>query len=124
MKEILLITGNKNKLEEWLRLVPAEIELKSIDIDLEELQSDDPIEVVTAKAHKAFEVADKPVIVEDISASMDSLNGLPGPFVKFFVKRMGPDTLWQLAHQQETRRPCRAWPPTLTAKLFLQRGVM
>jgi non-canonical purine NTP pyrophosphatase (RdgB/HAM1 family) len=76
--------------------------LESIDLDLDELQSDDPIEVVTDKVRRAYEVINRPLIVEDISAGLDSLNGLPGPFIKYFIKRMGADTLWQLASRQET----------------------
>lgn len=101
MKEILLVTGNKNKLEEWQRLVPIEIKLESVDVDLVEIQSDDPEEIVNDKVQRAYEIVGKPVIVEDISAGLESLNGLPGPFVKFFMKRIGSDALWVLANKQE-----------------------
>lgn len=101
MREILLVTGNKHKLEEWQRLVPPEINLESIDIDLEEIQSDSPEEIVTDKVRRAYKTVGKPVIVEDISAGLESLDGLPGPFVKFFIKRIGSDALWLLANQQE-----------------------
>ena len=100
MREILLVTGNANKLREWQRLMPVDVRLESIDIDLPEIQSDDPLEIVGDKAKRAYEVAGKPVVVEDVAASLEHLNGLPGPFIKFFMKRLGPDALYQLAEYE------------------------
>jgi len=34
---------------------------------------------------QAYEIAQKPVLVEDVSLAFTALNGLPGPFIKFFV---------------------------------------
>lgn len=102
MREILLVTGNANKLREWQRQMPADISLSTIDIDLPEIQSDDSEEIVADKARRAYEAAGKPVVVEDVSASLAHLNGLPGPFIKFFMKRLGHDALYQLAaHEGE-----------------------
>ena len=102
MREILLVTGNANKLREWQRQMPADVFLSSIDIDLPEIQSDDSEAIVADKARRAYEVAGKPVVVEDVSASLAHLNGLPGPFIKFFMKRLGHDALHQLAtHEGE-----------------------
>ena len=102
MRKILLVTGNKNKLREWQRQMPVDVILESIDIDLPEIQSDDSEEIVADKAKRAYEVAGVPVVVEDVSASLSHLNGLPGPFIKFFMKRLGNDALYQLAtHEGE-----------------------
>ena len=38
-----------------------------------------------------------PVIVDDVSAGIDSLNGLPGTFIKFFEEKLGSGALWKLA---------------------------
>ena len=97
MRKILFVTGNENKLREWQRQMPADVILESIDIDLPEIQSDDPEEIVADKAKRAYEVAGMPVVVEDVSAELEHLNGLPGPFIKFFMKRLGNDALHQLA---------------------------
>lgn len=101
MSEILLVTGNAHKLKEWQSSMPSEITLNSVDIDLPELQSDDPIEIVTDKAKRAYDVVGKPVIVEDVSAGLVELGGLPGPFIKFFMKKLGQSALYQLAGQRE-----------------------
>ncbi|MGV9001515.1 MAG: non-canonical purine NTP pyrophosphatase [Candidatus Saccharimonadaceae bacterium] len=104
MNEILLVTGNAHKLREWQQSMPPEITLNSVDIDVAELQSDDPLEIVTDKARRAYALVAKPVIVEDVSAGLVALGGLPGPFIKFFMKKLGQDALYQLAGQKEGTR--------------------
>lgn len=88
-----LVTGNQGKLNEWKRLTPGSFNIDAVDIDLDEIQSLDLEEIITHKAKQAYEVIKKPVIVEDISAGISSLNGLPGPFIKFFIKSLGDDAL-------------------------------
>jgi inosine triphosphate pyrophosphatase len=94
---VTLVTGNKGKLVEWQRLFPAEIKLEAVDVDLDEIQSLDLVAIVTDKARRAFEVVGNPVIVEDVSAGLDKLHGLPGPFIKYFEIALGLDALFQLA---------------------------
>jgi len=97
MKDIFLVTGNAHKLAEWRRLLPDDIHIESVDIDLPEIQSINPEEIVADKAKRAYEVVGKPVVVEDVSAGLSKLGGLPGPFVKFFIKTLGQDALHILA---------------------------
>lgn len=101
MKEIFLVTGNENKLREWQAIFPTGgVELKSVDIDLTEIQSDDPEEIVADKAKRAYAAVGKPVIVEDVDAGLEKLGGLPGPFIKFFNKKLGKDALYKLAGKE------------------------
>jgi inosine triphosphate pyrophosphatase len=100
MNKIFLVTGNANKLEEWRRHLPTDIEIDSVDVDLTEIQSSNPEEIVADKAKRAYEATGKPVVVEDVSAGIEKLNGLPGPFVKFFIKGLGEDALFTLAGQE------------------------
>lgn len=97
MHKIFLVTGNANKLEEWRRQLPSDIEIDSVDVDLPEIQSIDPEEIMADKAKRAYEATGNPVVVEDVSAGLEKLGGLPGPFVKFFIKKLGDDVLYQLA---------------------------
>jgi non-canonical purine NTP pyrophosphatase (RdgB/HAM1 family) len=100
MQTITLVTGSKGKLAEWQRLFPSELKLESIDVDLDEIQSLDLRAIITDKAKRAHEKVGKPVIVDDISAGIDELNGLPGPFVKFFEKSLGRGALYKLANRE------------------------
>lgn len=97
MKDLFLVTGNAGKLREWKRLLPARIPLKTVGEDLPEIQSIDLEEIVRDKARRAFSVVGKPVVVEDISAGLEELNGLPGPFIKDFEKKLGLDALHKMA---------------------------
>lgn len=101
MNKILLVTGSAHKLEEWQRLMPPEITLDSVNLDLDELQSDDPMVIATDKAKRAYQEVGQPVIIEDVSAGLVELEGLPGPFIKFFIKRLGQDALYQLAGRKD-----------------------
>jgi inosine triphosphate pyrophosphatase len=100
MNKIFLVTGNAHKLEEWRRQLPSDIQIESVDIDLPEIQSIDPEEIVADKAKRAYEATGKPVVVEDVSVGLAKLNGLPGPFVKFFIKALGEDALYILAGKE------------------------
>ncbi len=91
-----LITGNMGKLRELQAVLPAALNLVHKDVDLDEIQSLDPREIVAHKVRQAYEIVGEPVIVEDVSAELASLNGLPGPFVKFFMKKLGNDALYQI----------------------------
>lgn len=101
MQTVTLVTGNAGKLAEWQRLMPSEFALVSEDVDLDEIQTLDMDELIRDKAQRAFAVIGTPVIVEDIAAGLDNLGGLPGPFIKFFEKKLGYDALFQLTHGNE-----------------------
>lgn len=101
MNHLYLVTGNPHKLKEWQQIIPKDIAMDIADIDLEEIHSDDAEEIVRDKARRAYEVVGKPVVVEDVSAGLEKLDGLPGPFIKFFNKRLGGDALYKLAGNKE-----------------------
>lgn len=100
MQTITLVTGNPGKLAEWQRLFPAEFKLEAADVDLDEIQSLDLDAIAIDKAKRAFEQLGKPVMVEDVAAGLDSMGGLPGPFIKYFEKAMGKDALYKLTRAE------------------------
>lgn len=97
---LTLVTGNKGKLMEWQRLVPVSIQLEAIDVDLDEIQSLRLEEILLDKVKRAYNQVRRPVIVEDLAIGIHSMNGLPGPFIKFFVKQLGNDCLIRLAGRE------------------------
>ncbi len=78
------ITGNQNKVNYLSTTVG--IDLPHQKIDLDEIQSVDPLVVVEHKAKQAYAILKTPVLIEDTSLSFNALDGLPGTFVKFFVE--------------------------------------
>lgn len=99
MAIITLVTGNQNKALEYESLLPAGSDtlFKTQKLDLPEIQSLEPEEIVADKLKRAYNIVQAPVIVEDVSAGLESLNGLPGPFIKFFEEKLGATALLQLA---------------------------
>lgn len=91
-----IVTGNKGKLEEFKRLIPSDIAYDHQAIELDEIQSMDNTVIITAKVKAAYAVLQKPVLVEDVTAGLDELGGLPGPFIKFFEQQLGLDALFKL----------------------------
>jgi non-canonical purine NTP pyrophosphatase (RdgB/HAM1 family) len=95
MPPIYVVTGNPHKLASFERHL-KDYSFKSMDIDLPEIQSSDTQVIITDKVTRAYEEVGKPVLVEDVAVALDALNGMPGPFIKFFEERMGPDAIYQL----------------------------
>lgn len=86
------ITGNKNKLGEVKAILEPTIEVRSQELDLIEVQG--TLEEVTiAKCKSAAEQIGGPVLVEDTCLCFDALKGLPGPYIKWFMKDLGHEGL-------------------------------
>lgn len=90
------ITSNKFKFAEVKLLLPDIVQLS---IDLPEIQDIDPQKIIAAKLQAAFNHHDGPFIVEDTSLYLDALNGLPGPFSKWFEKALGDQKLADICQQ-------------------------
>ncbi len=91
---LYFITGNKNKLAEVQSVLP---DIEQLDIDLPEIQALDAHEIIKAKLVAAREHHQGNFIVEDNSLYLDGLNGLPGPFIKWFLKTVGNVGLYEMA---------------------------
>jgi inosine triphosphate pyrophosphatase len=94
MKKILFITGNLNKLIEARLLLP-EFQIDNYSIKLPETQGTRK-EIIVNKAKYASKVLKRPLIVEDTSLCFTALNGLPGPYIKDFLKNIGNTKLHRI----------------------------
>ncbi|KAK7047444.1 nucleoside triphosphate pyrophosphohydrolase ham1 [Paramarasmius palmivorus] len=102
------VTGNANKLKEVKEILsdgphPVEIDAQSLDID--EIQGSTQ-EVAIAKCRKAAELLNGPCITEDTALCFEALNGLPGPYIKYFLKELGHEGLNNLLVGFSTKK---AW---------------
>lgn len=86
MTDIVFITGNQSKADYLAKYLGFPVQHRKLDLD--EIQSLDLSEIVTHKVKQAYQIVGQPVLVEDVSLEFDSLHGLPGPFIKFFVENM------------------------------------
>ena len=90
---IKFITGNNKKFAE-LQAVLAPIEIEMMSVDLVEIQSLDPHEIIKHKLSEAFKHHSGKFIVEDSAMYMEALGGkLPGPLIKWFNETVGTDGL-------------------------------
>lgn len=106
MKPVTFITGNLNKVKYLEKYLGHPI--KHVKIDLDEIQSLDPREVVEHKVRQAFEIIKEPVLVEDGSLSFEALGGLPGPFIRFFVDNVPYETMCRMVDGMSRKATARA----------------
>ena len=88
------VTSNSVKFHEASLILDG---LEWLDLDLEEVQSLDPKEIIRKKLGQAFKYKKGQFIVEDVSFSLDCLGGLPGPLIKWFLKSIGTAGLFDIA---------------------------
>jgi inosine triphosphate pyrophosphatase len=92
------ITSSENKLQELALTLGANHEVDRLDVDLPEIQSLNPKEIIEEKLKVAQTLfPNETIVVEDTSFEIDALDGLPGTFIKFFIKRVGLQKIHTMA---------------------------
>lgn len=96
-KPIVFVTGNAKKLEEVLAILGKQFprKLTNKKIDLPEYQGEID-EISKLKCKSAVEIIKGPVIVEDTCLCFNAMKGLPGPYIKWFQDKLGPDGLYDM----------------------------
>jgi len=94
---LYFITGNKNKFEEAEAILG--IEMQQLNIDLPEIQDMDARKVVKAKLTEATAHHKGEFIVDDVSVELEALNGLPGPFIKWFLQALGDRGIYEVVEK-------------------------
>ncbi|MFZ1249653.1 MAG: non-canonical purine NTP pyrophosphatase [Candidatus Saccharimonadales bacterium] len=103
MSSITFISSNQEKVDNLSRLL--QVQLVHKNVELMELQSVNMEEIIRHKAEQAYEVMHSPVLVDDATMWIDELHGLPGPFIKFFVKaKNGAENLCRMTDGLTSRR--------------------
>lgn len=103
--KLFYVTGNESKYRNACEfMAPLGIELEHHPLTLAELQSEDPVEVATAKAMAAWDILQEPLFVNDASWRIPSLGGFPGPFMKYVNRWFQPHDFLNLMRDKEDRR--------------------
>ncbi|KAK6541582.1 nucleoside triphosphate pyrophosphohydrolase ham1 [Orbilia ellipsospora] len=95
LEKITFVTGNAGKLAEVQAILGKYIKIENHGLDLEEIQGSVE-EVSAAKCRKAAEILKRPVLTEDTCLCFRALNGLPGPYIKWFLQGVGTEGLNKL----------------------------
>ncbi len=99
----IYITGNEHKAAFLAKLLGLDLEYHKLSLD--EIQSPDPRAVIEHKVRQAYNILQKPVLVEDTCMGLDALGGLPGTFIKFFIEQEnGAEKICRMADGFENRR--------------------
>lgn len=106
--KLTLVTGNEKKWREIQAILGDSVQIDRQNIDctifiifpssliVPEEQGSSVEEIASRKAERAAQLLGGPVIVEDTALAFDNLRGLPGPYIKWFLERLGLDGLAQL----------------------------
>uniref|UniRef100_A0A7S1JDJ9 Inosine triphosphate pyrophosphatase n=1 Tax=Eutreptiella gymnastica TaxID=73025 RepID=A0A7S1JDJ9_9EUGL len=89
---VCFVTGNANKLAEVQAILGDAVEVAGYPMDLPELQGE-PAEISAEKCRLAAAQVDQPVLVEDTCLCFNALHGLPGPYIKWFLEKLGHEGL-------------------------------
>ncbi|XP_051168769.1 inosine triphosphate pyrophosphatase [Leptopilina boulardi] len=103
-KPVVFVTGNAKKLEEFLSIMGSNCSKKIISkkVDLPEYQGEiDEISVEKCKA--AANIVNGPVVIEDTCLCFNAMNGLPGPYIKWFLDKLGADGLYTMLNGWEDK---------------------
>ncbi|KAF3183278.1 nucleoside triphosphate pyrophosphohydrolase ham1 [Orbilia oligospora] len=95
LDRVTFVTGNAGKLAEVQAILGQYIKIDNHGLDLEEIQGTIE-EVSSAKCKKAAEALQGPVLTEDTCLCFNALNGLPGPYIKWFMQGIGHSGLNKL----------------------------
>lgn len=95
------VTSNENKIKEAKKILGIPIHVARLD--LTEIQSLDPEEVVRFKVEAAYQQLKKPLIVEDVSFLVDAWSGFPGPFIKYLEKAGGNELFLRMMNGEKNR---------------------
>eukprot|EP00927_Polykrikos_kofoidii_P015113 TRINITY_DN16704_c0_g1_i1.p1 TRINITY_DN16704_c0_g1~~TRINITY_DN16704_c0_g1_i1.p1 ORF type:complete len:247 (-),score=45.78 TRINITY_DN16704_c0_g1_i1:252-917(-) len=95
---LVFVTGNQKKLEEVVAILASgsekmPFEVTNQKVDLPELQGETPEEIAIEKCKLAAQEVGGPVICEDTCLCYHALKGLPGPYIKWFLQKLGHDGL-------------------------------
>ena len=103
---INFVSGNQGKVREISNIIKKSllnIEIRQLDIDLPEYQGDSEF-IVMKKLKEARKNAgniEGAILVEDSSLLLNAYSGLPGPYIKYFLKAVGPEGIYKMVTPYE-----------------------
>jgi len=102
--ELFFTSSNENKFQEAERILSnLGIKLNFFKTILEEIQSDDLYEIARHKAINAYDLVQKPVIIEDDGLFIKPLNGFPGSYSSYVYDTIGNEGIMKLLEDSEIR---------------------
>lgn len=115
--QTILVTGNTDKAREASSILGCQV--TCLSLDLPEIQGDAE-EIIRDKCRRAYDLlptemrnANTIMCVEDVSLCIDMLDGMPGPYIKWFLKALGTKGISRVCLGSKATAECRiAYTPT------------
>ncbi len=105
MDTIYFATSNKEKMIIAQTVCSKfKIKVEQMILEIDEIQSEDPVIIVQDKARRAYESLSKPVVVSDDSWDIPAINGFPGPYMKSVNQWFKPEDFIRLMRGINNRR--------------------
>jgi len=95
------VTTNEGKVREAREYLDDEV--KQLDFDYPEIQSDDLATVAAHGARAAYRHAEEPVIVDDAGLFIDAFDGFPGPYSAYVEDTVGVERVRRLTSHEDDR---------------------
>lgn len=93
--KLLIVTGNDWKFQQLAFVLSEYFVCEQRDWNESEIQGSAE-EILDHKIKRAYEIFKCPVLVDDVSVHLESLNGFPGPYMKDFFTLMTP---YEMGHK-------------------------
>ena len=123
---LYFITSNKPKIiHARLTLDKYNIPLKTQELPIIEIQSDQITDIALDKANKAFEIIKQPLLVKDDGWYISDLKGFPGPYMKYVNTWFTTEDFIKLLSGRQNRevifREAVCYKDNSTTKIFLNK---
>jgi non-canonical purine NTP pyrophosphatase (RdgB/HAM1 family) len=104
---LAFVTGNSRKMRDLKQALDQfGIEAEQLQIQIDEIQSNDGQKVAMAKAKAAFRAAGRPVLINDSYWSIPALRGFPGAYMSSVVKWLAAEDFLKLMEGKADRSIC------------------
>ena len=92
------VTGRASKATLFAQFLPenAPFTIEQVDVDLFEEQTEDQEKIAIAKAKQAWDLVQKPLLVDDGAIYFHKYQDFPGTFTKFIYKGLGYEGICKL----------------------------
>jgi len=104
LSELFFASSNEHKFQEAERILAnLGMQISLFKTTLEEIQSNNLNAIAEKKAINAYDLIQKPVIIEDDGLFINSLNGFPGPYSSYVYDTIGNKGIIDLLENSEVR---------------------
>ena len=104
LSELFFASSNEHKFQEAERILAnLGMQINLFKTTLEEIQSNNLNDIAEKKAINAYDLIQKPVIIEDDGLFINALDGFPGPYSSYVYDTIGNKGIMNLLENSKVR---------------------